>query len=243
LTVRAARLLRRADVIVYDALVNPVIVARARASATRIAVGKRAGEPGMAQTRINRLLITWSRQARVVVRLKGGDPFVFGRGGEEALALAHAGVRFRIVPGVTAALGAAAYAGIPLTQRELSSRVIIETGHASNESTPGSSCGETRVYYMPVAQLPEIVRRLLAQGVAASTPAALVESATQPQQRTLSAPLQQLPDVVRAAQVQGPALMIVGDVVRLREHTNWFEPRRSRTARRRPNSCDPMPRP
>jgi uroporphyrin-III C-methyltransferase len=241
LTVRAARLLRRADVIVYDALVNPLIVARARASATRIAVGKRAGEPGMAQQRINRLLITLSQRAHVVVRLKGGDPFVFGRGGEEALALAHAGVRFRVVPGVTAALGAAAYAGIPLTQRGLSSRVIIETGHASNESTPGCSSGETRVYYMPVAQLPEIVRRLLAQGVAPSTPSALVESATQPQQRTLSAPLEQLPGVVRAAQVQGPALVIVGDVVRLREHMSWFESHGLRAARRRRHRRDPVP--
>jgi uroporphyrin-III C-methyltransferase len=227
LTLRAARLIRRADVLVHDALVGEDILALAAPAAERIDVGKRAGRRGVPQHAINRLLIEAAGRARTVVRLKGGDPFVFGRGGEEALALAAAGVRFRVVPGITAAAGAAASAGIPLTHRSLAHAVTLVTGHEEEggrrvdwEAIAGA--GGTIAIYMGLGRLEEIARRLRAAGLAADTPCAVVAHATLPEQRTVTAPLSGIARAAAAAGAAAPALILVGDVVavgeRIRAH-------------------------
>lgn len=211
LTLRAARVLRRADIVFHDALVNPKILDLAPASAERIDVGKRCGRRSISQEQTNRLLIEAAAEYRTVVRLKGGDPFIFGRGGEEALALRAAGVRFRIVPGITAALGAAAAAGIPLTHRGVASAVTFRTGYTSE---PGSG-DETLVFYMGVTRIREIAAQLIAEGRAPDTPAAVIESATWPEQRTLIASLQSLAAEAERAGLGSPALILIGDVVAL----------------------------
>lgn len=231
LTRRAARLLRRADVVVYDALIHPRLLDLAPPSAERVDVGKRGGGRGTAQAEIHRILIDAAARAAVVVRLKGGDPFIFGRGGEEALALAEAGIRFEIVPGVTSGIAAAAYAGIPLTHRGTASAVTFTTGHddgAAAVATVGTSVGDnanTLVIYMGVRRLAGVVERLIAAGRPPDSPAAIIEWGTYPRQRTITAPLSDLPDRAQAADIQPPALVVVGDVVRLRERLNWFEGR------------------
>lgn len=229
LTLRAARLLRRADVIVHDALVTPRILALANARAQLVPVGKRAGRKCTAQAAINRILIEAAHRAAIVVRLKGGDPFVFGRGGEEAQALRAAGVRFRIVPGVTAAVGAAAYAGIPLTHRDVVSAVTLVTGHEADrpESRVAwqqfARAGGTLVVYMGLGRLRGICDRLIEDGRPPDTPAALIESGTCADQRTVTATLASLADEVDRAGFSGPAIIVVGEVVSLRSELAWFE--------------------
>lgn len=238
LTLRAARVLRRADIVFHDALVNPRILDLAPATAERIDVGKRHGKRSISQERTDELLIEAAALFRVVVRLKGGDPFIFGRGGEEALALRRAGVRFRIVPGITAALGAAAYAGIPLTHRDLASSVTLVTGYESpGRAEPQVAWDElaagtgTVVVYMGVTRLREIATRLIAGGRSPETPAAVIESATWPQQRSVSAPLALLANEVERAGLGSPALIVVGEVVKLSTRLNWYEDK-SAAARR-----------
>ncbi|HUF71145.1 MAG TPA: uroporphyrinogen-III C-methyltransferase [Longimicrobiales bacterium] len=254
LTVRALRLLRRADVVFHDSLVSDGVLRLVVASAECVNVGKRAGGRSTDQAVINRMLIDAARRARTVVRLKGGDPLIFGRGGEEALAVRDAGVRCRIVPGVTAALGVAAYAGIPMTHRGVSSKLTFVTGREGEDASDvrvdwsrHGEAGETLAIYMGVRGLPSLATRLIRAGRDAATPVALVENGTLPRQRTIEAPLGRIGDVAAAAGITGPALIVIGEVVALRQRSDCFEaralhgvsilvarsrPQRSRLARR-----------
>lgn len=228
LTRRGASLLRSADVVVYDAMVHPDILNLARSSAERIYVGKRAAKPGTPQERINRILVDATLRASVVVRLKGGDPLVFGRGAEEALALNASAVRWQIVPGITAALGAAAYAGIPLTHRELASSFLIATGTEAGGAlpeVPNPDPGRTMVFYMAVRRLGDLTQALLAKGWDPQTPAALVERATWPDQRVVSASISDLQERVSESGLRGPGVVFVGKVVALRQSVDWWERR------------------
>jgi uroporphyrin-III C-methyltransferase len=228
LTVRAARLIGQADVLVFDNLVGEDIFALARPEAERIYVGKQAGKHTLSQEGINALLVKLAREGKRVVRLKGGDPYIFGRGGEEGEELAAAGIAFEVVPGVTAACGAAAYAGIPLTHRDHAQAVIFVTGHLKDDSSnldwPAlARAQQTVVIYMGVLSLPEISRQLIAHGMPPDTPAACVRHATLPKQFTVAATIASLPQAVADAGLRPPALLIVGHVVSLRERLNWFE--------------------
>ncbi len=214
----------------YDRLADPRIVALAPEAAERVYAGKRPGEHAMTQERLNALLVELGGRLETVVRLKGGDPFVFGRGGEEALALEGAGIAFEIVPGVSSAHAVPAYAGIPVTQRGTAAQVTFVTGHedptrpesaidwASLAATPG-----TLVFLMGVGALEENARRLIAHGMRADTPAAVISHGTRPDQRTVTAPLARIADA--AAELPAPAITVVGEVALLREHLAWFERR------------------
>jgi uroporphyrin-III C-methyltransferase / precorrin-2 dehydrogenase / sirohydrochlorin ferrochelatase len=215
LTLRALQLLQQADVVLYDRLVPEAVLDRARREAQRVFVGKQPGESST-QERINRLLIEHARQGLRVARLKGGDPLIFGRGGEEIEVLAAHGIPYIVVPGVTAALGAAAAAGIPLTHRQASQSVTFVTGHVLDDDTLDwrrlASAHQTVVFYMGVAQLERIADKLRTAGSAADLPIALVERATLPDQRVLRGTLSTIADVATAAGVKPPALLIVGEV-------------------------------
>ncbi|MEK7794044.1 MAG: uroporphyrinogen-III C-methyltransferase [Candidatus Hydrogenedentota bacterium] len=228
ITVRGRDLLARTGAVIYDSLANEALLSLAP-NAEHIFVGKRPAQHSLTQDDINRILIEQAARHDCVVRLKGGDPFVFGRGGEEALALAAAGIRFEIVPGVTAGVGATAYAGIPVTHRGIASSVSFITGHLD----PGS--GEvdysklhlqgTLVFYMTVANLESIASSLIGRGRTANTPACLIESATRPAQRVIESTLGDIARCSSAERIEGPALLVVGDVVTLREQIKWFEDR------------------
>jgi uroporphyrinogen III methyltransferase/synthase len=232
MTQRALDLIARADVILYDRLVPATALADAGPDSELIYVGKTPGGESMPQERINELLMSHGRGGGTVVRLKGGDPFVFGRGGEEAEALAQAGIDFEVVPGVTAGVAAPAYAGIPVTHREEASAVAFVTGHedpAKDESAldwdalarfPG-----TLVFYMGVRRLAQIAERLIAAGRASDEPAAVVERGTLPGQRTVTAPLSELADAVAAAGITPPAVTLIGPVARHRDGLAWLERR------------------
>jgi uroporphyrin-III C-methyltransferase/precorrin-2 dehydrogenase/sirohydrochlorin ferrochelatase len=229
LTLRALRVMQRADAILYDHLVAPALVDLARRGAERIYVGKERDNHALGQDEINALMVRLARQGKRVVRLKGGDPFIFGRGGEEIEALAARGVAFEIVPGVTAAAGAAAYAGIPLTHRDYAQTCVFATGHLKDGSAELdwdalARPRQTVVIYMGVGALAQICAGLVAHGLPAGMPAALVEKATWPGQRVIEGTLASLPAAAAAAAVKPPALLIVGEVVRLRERLAWFEP-------------------
>ncbi|HEY1339275.1 MAG TPA: uroporphyrinogen-III C-methyltransferase [Bryobacteraceae bacterium] len=243
-TVRGAGLLERADVVVYDYLANPRLLSYCPAGAERIYVGKQAASHSMTQEQINALLVEQGRAGKRVVRLKGGDPFVFGRGGEECEALAAAGVPFEIVPGITAAIGAPAYAGIPVTHRDFNSSFTFITGHEKEEeykdpqakerdAASGSSDLDWAViarlpciaFYMGVKSLPRICARLIENGMPADTPAAAIRWGTMPRQRTVVATVGTLARRVEEAQLKPPALTIIGKVVSLRGMMNWFESR------------------
>jgi uroporphyrinogen III methyltransferase/synthase len=231
LTRRAAELVARADVLVYDALVNPVILDARRADAEMVYVGKRGGDHSRTQEQINALLVELGRGGRSVVRLKGGDPFVFGRGGEEALALREAGVPFEVVPGVTAGVAASAYAGIPVTQRGITSSLTLLTGH-EDPTKPDTDLDwdalarvGTLVFYMGVGRMEENFRRLSAAGMSGETPAAVIEWGTYPRQRTVTGTTQTLPALAKEAGIGAPALVVVGEVVGLREQLRWFDAR------------------
>lgn len=223
LSLLAAHALRHADVIVYDALVDERILALAPPDAERVYAGKRGGKPSPKQPDITARLIALAQAGKRVLRLKGGDPFVFGRGAEEALALTEAGVPFRVVPGVTAGVGGLAYAGIPATARDTNAAVTFVTGHAADGSVPGTldwpalaKGSPVLVFYMALKHLPLIVDRLITGGRPADTPAAAVASAATPAQRVVTAPLADLPAVVAAAGLEPPAIVVVGEVVNLR---------------------------
>jgi uroporphyrin-III C-methyltransferase/precorrin-2 dehydrogenase/sirohydrochlorin ferrochelatase len=221
LTLRALQLLQQADVVLYDRLVPAAVLERARREARRIFVGKGPGDGAerTAQAEIHELMIRFARQGLKVARLKGGDPFVFGRGGEELEALAVQGIPCLVVPGITAALGAAAGAGIPLTQRGLAQSVTFVTGHPSEDDTLDwrtlARAQQTVVFYMGVGTLESIVARLRAAGAAGTLPAALIERATLPEQRVLRGTLTQIADLGARAGLSPPALLIVGEVVAL----------------------------
>jgi uroporphyrinogen III methyltransferase/synthase len=232
ITVRGLAVLSSADVVVYDRLIPAELLRFAPAFAELIYVGKSPGGGAYTQEEINQLLIDQARAGKAVCRLKGGDPFVFGRGGEEALALAQAGIAFEVVPGVTAGVAALAYAGIPATHRGLSSSLLFVTGH-EDPTKPESQVawetlariGGTIVVYMGVSRLSEIAGALLSGGLAGATPAAVVASGTLPDQKTVTGTLGDIARLAQEAGVEPPALLVVGDVVRLREQLAWFESR------------------
>lgn len=231
ITVRGLQLLRRAEVVVYDYLASPRLLKEAPANAELIYVGKQASRHTMSQEEINQLLVARGR-GQCVVRLKGGDPFVFGRGGEEALALAEAGIAFEVVPGVTAGVAAAACAGIPVTHRELASCLGLVTGHETPDKAEPSldfaalaAWGGTLAFYMGVANLEHICRELIASGKPPQTPAAVIRWGATPRQQVLRGSLADLGEKVKAADFKPPAIIVVGSVVGLREKLNWFESR------------------
>ena len=229
LTLRAAALIGRADVLVHDRLVGDDVLALAPSSAERVYVGKARGRHTLPQPEINALLVRYALAGRDVVRLKGGDPFVFGRGGEEIEALRAHAIAFEVVPGVTAACGMAAYAGIPLTHRDHAHAVTLVAGHLKdgtmNLDWPAlARPGQTIVVYMGLAGLPVLVSELVAHGLPAATPAAIVQHASTAQQRVVAGTLQELPRLARSARIEPPALVVVGDVVALRASFAWFAP-------------------
>lgn len=223
-TVRGLEYIRRADVILYDNLAAPALLADARSNCVTIYVGKKRTEHALTQDQINSLMIEHARAGRRVVRLKGGDPFLFGRGGEEAEALAAAGVPFEVVPGVSSAMGAAAYAGVPLTHREHTSAVTFVTGHAVEKidwTRVGAS--ETIVVFMGLVTFADIAERLIAAGRPPETPAVAVRWATRPDQHAICGTLGDLAEKIAREGLKPPTLIIVGEVVRLRERLDWFE--------------------
>ncbi|WP_336730713.1 siroheme synthase CysG [Achromobacter ruhlandii] len=228
LTLKALRALNEADVILYDRLVSDDIMSLARRDAERISVGKLPGEDHHAtQARIHALLVEHARLGRRVVRLKGGDAFIFGRGGEELEHLRAHGVRYEVVPGITAALACAAYAGIPLTHREHAQSVRLVTAHCredeDNLDWPALARErQTLAFYMGVGQLELLAQRLIRHGRAATTPFALIENGSRPEQRVLSGTLEDLPRLARAHAIRSPALLIVGEVAGLAQSLHWF---------------------
>ncbi len=228
MTVRGLRLLRDAQVVVYDQLVNPVLLEEVSVDAARIFVGKQAGRHCIAQGEINSVLIDYARRGFDVVRLKGGDPLVFGRGGEEAEALADAGIPFEIVPGVSSAVAVPAYAGIPLTHRKYASSFAVVTGHEAIKTKSSvdwaklATAVDTLVILMGLQNLPAIVAKLLAHGRSSDTPAAVICRGTTEQQETVTGTLANIVENSRA--LKAPALIVVGDVVGLKNKLNWFDP-------------------
>ena len=232
LTARALELIAAADVIVYDRLIPASALEGARPDATLIYAGKEGGGPSMPQASISDLLISFGGSADVVVRLKGGDPFVFGRGGEEAEALVSAGIAFEVVPGITAGVAGPAYAGIPITHRDAASAVAFVTGHEDPSKDASSLDWEalaafpgTLVFYMGVRQLPLIASRLVEGGRASSERAAVIERGTLPEQRVVTGTLGTIASAAGEAGVRAPALVVVGLVAGLRERLAWFESR------------------
>jgi uroporphyrinogen III methyltransferase/synthase len=232
MTVRGLEVLRTADVIVYDRLVNPVLLDEAPPAALRLFAGKRAGAHCLPQDEINARLIEQARLGRSVVRLKGGDPFVFGRGGEEALAMAEAGIPFEVVPGVSAAVAVPAYAGIPVTHRGLASSFAVVTGHEDPAKAHAdvdwgrlATAVDTLVVLMGAASLQRIAAELVGHGRSPDTPVALIRWGTTEAQAVTVSTLGDVVTHARAARVAPPMLAIIGEVVRLRERLAWFEAR------------------
>ncbi len=228
LTFRALRLMQQADVVVYDRLVSQPVLDLVRLEAERIYAGKERSLHTLPQEDINHLLVRLAKKGKRVVRLKGGDPFIFGRGGEEIATLMDEGIPFQVVPGITAAAGCASYSGIPLTHRDYSQSVVFVTGHLQDGSmnlnwTVLAQPRQTIVFYMGLLGIDILCRELVAHGLAPTTPAALIQQGTTPQQRVLTGDLATLPEIVRQSDVKAPTLIIVGDVVRLRDKLNWFE--------------------
>lgn len=228
LTLRAARLIGEADAVVYDHLIAEGVLGLARADAQTIYVGKETSNHTVPQEELNLLLVRLAREGKKVVRLKGGDPFIFGRGGEEIETLFEFDIPFEVVPGVTAAAGCAAYAGIPLTHRDHAQTVTFATGHLKDGTinldwSALARPKQTVVFYMGVGGIDEICRQMIAHGLPGDHPAAVVQNGTTTRQRVLAADLATLPGKVKAAGVTSPALIIVGSVVNLQEKLQWFK--------------------
>ena len=241
ITLRGLRALRQADVIFYDALVNPELLAEAAPEARKIFVGKRCGLPSIAQREINRRLVEDARAGNIVVRLKGGDPLLFGRGGEEALACEEAGIQFEIVPGVTSALGAASHSGIPLTHRGIASSVAFVTardGSGSEEQIGrlGSLAAsvDTLAIFMGGSCLRSIVSSLTSAGLAGTTSVAVISNATMESQKTVLGTLESIDAKVDQASLVAPLLILVGAVTNLSSSLNWFERRTSGVSHQSP---------
>ena len=232
LTLKAARLVGAADVIVYDHLGAEGVLDLARPDAEKIYAGKEASNHALPQEEINVLLVRLAKQGKRVVRLKGGDPFIFGRGGEEIETLAEHGVPFEVVPGVTAAAGCGAYAGIPLTHRDHSQICVFATGHLKDGSVnldwkALARPGQTVVFYMGIGGADEICKQLMSHGLPADHPAAVIQHGTSSRQRVLTADLGTLTEKIAAAGIRPPALIIIGTVVSLQEKLSWFKPEKS----------------
>ena len=226
-TLRGQQLISRADVVLYDRLVSKPVLDFARKEAELIPVGKRAGSQEMSQAEINELLVKLVREGNRVCRLKGGDPFVFGRGGEEALSLAKAGLPFQIVPGISAALGCAAYAGIPLTLRGVSGSVTLATAKLADDLGPDwpqlLKSGHTLALYMGVASIADIRKQLLDGGVSPDLPVAIVENGTTSRQRTIISSAAAVEDDAKKANIVSPAMVFIGKAVGQAEHLQWFD--------------------
>lgn len=229
ITVRGLDLVRTADVVVYDRLIHPELLERSSPDAERVYVGKEPGRHSIPQEETNEILIGRARSGRSVVRLKGGDPFVFGRGGEECLALAAAGVPFQVVPGITSPISAPAYAGIPVTHRGVASSFTVVTGHSCTSSeepdwTALARAG-TLIVLMGLRRLPDIAEQLIASGKNPETPAAVIASATTGDQETVVGDLRSIGE--RSRHLNPPATVVIGDVVSLRPWAAWFDERRN----------------
>jgi uroporphyrin-III C-methyltransferase / precorrin-2 dehydrogenase / sirohydrochlorin ferrochelatase len=228
LTLRALRLMQQADVVLYDRLVSDGVMELVRRDAERIYVGKRRYEHAMPQENINQLLVNLAKEGKRVLRLKGGDPFIFGRGGEEIELLAQNNIPFQVVPGITAASGCAAYAGIPLTHRDYAQSVRFVTGHLKSDDTnlqwpELANPTQTLVFYMGLVGLKDICESLIQHGRLPTTPVALIEKGTTQHQRVLIGDLSTIAELVAAQDVHAPTLFIVGDVVKLHESLKWFK--------------------
>ena len=235
LTLRALKLMQCADVALYDNLISPEVLELLPPTTERVYVGKRRADHTMRQEEINALLVKHARAGKRVLRLKGGDPFIFGRGGEEIDTLAANGIRFEVVPGITAALGVAAYAGIPLTHRDCAQSCVFVTGNLKDGSMdldwPAlARPRQTIVVYMGLVGLPLLCAKLVEHGLAAGTPAAVVQQGTAETQRVVAGTLASLPRLAEEAALHGPTLTIVGDVVKLRGRLNWFAPEKEAAA-------------
>lgn len=228
ITVRGLRLIQRADVIIYDRLAAPELLDEARAEAQLIYVGKEPGHHAVKQGEINALLVEHVAAGKQVVRLKGGDPFIFGRGGEEALALRAAGLAFEIVPGISSAIAAPAYAGIPVTQRGVATSFTVVTGHSCDESsgTDWATLARmpTLVILMGVANIEQIAAHLLAAGRSAETPVAAVQWGTTAEQQVVRATLATVAFALRIAKLSSPAVIVIGEVAALHDELAWFQP-------------------
>jgi uroporphyrin-III C-methyltransferase/precorrin-2 dehydrogenase/sirohydrochlorin ferrochelatase len=231
LTLRALRLMQKADVVVYDNLVSKPILEMTRRDATRIYAGKKRADHAMPQEEINELLIRLAKEGKRVLRLKGGDPFIFGRGGEEIETLAEHGILFQVVPGITAASGVSAYAGIPLTHRDHAQSCIFVTGHLKDGSMnldwdALARPKQTIVVYMGLHGLATLCTELVAHGLPSNTPAAIVQQGTTQNQRVITGTLATLTAIVQRENLHAPTLIIVGGVVTLREKLAWFNPKK-----------------
>ncbi len=227
LTFRALRLMQMADVVLYDNLVSDAVLDLVRRDADRLYVGKKRADHAVPQEDLNLTLVRLAREGKKVLRLKGGDPFIFGRGGEEIETLAEHGIPFQVVPGITSAAGASCYAGIPLTHRDYAQGVTFVTGHRrEGEDTLDwarlTNPHETLVVYMGIMQAPRIAQELMAHGRRADTPVAVVEKATTPQQRVHTGTLATLGELIAGAGIKPPALVIIGDVVKLHDKLAWY---------------------
>lgn len=229
MTVKGVKCMQQADVIMYDRLVNKELLEYASDAAELIYCGKLPHYHAMKQETINHFLVKYARLGKTVVRLKGGDPFIFGRGGEEAQALAEQGICYEVVPGITAGIAAPAYAGIPVTHRDISSSFAVVTGHmqeGKSDTIHWESLAkgiDTLAIYMGVANLPVICTKLMQFGRSAQTPVALIHWGTTEAQRTVTGTLATIVDIARAEQITNPSMIIVGEVVRLRDSLRWFE--------------------
>jgi uroporphyrin-III C-methyltransferase / precorrin-2 dehydrogenase / sirohydrochlorin ferrochelatase len=229
LTLRALKLMQRADIVLYDNLISQAVLDLLPPATERIYVGKKRADHAMRQEEINQLLVRHALSGRRVLRLKGGDPFMFGRGGEEIDTLSAYRIPFEVVPGITAALGVAAYAGIPLTHRDHAQSCVFVTGHLKDGSMdldwPAlARPRQTIVVYMGLTGLPVLCAQLVAHGLAPGTPAAIVQQGTSSTQRVITGTLETLADLAARAKLHAPTLTIVGGVVRLRERLNWYSP-------------------
>jgi len=228
LTLRALRLIGEADVLVFDHLVSDAILSLVKPGAERIYAGKERGNHAVPQDDLNLLLVNLAKKNLRVVRLKGGDPYTFGRGGEEVETLKEHGIPFEVVPGITAAAGVAAFAGIPLTHRNYAQACVFVTGHLKDGSMnldwPGlARRRQTVIIYMGLHGLSHLCEQLIAHGLPTDWPAAIVQQGTTPNQRTVTGTLATLPDLATAAGLKAPTLIIVGEVVRLKDQLSWFE--------------------
>ncbi len=229
LTQRAARLIREADVLVYDNLVSPDILALTRTDAEHIYAGKERGNHALPQDDLNLLLVNLARQSKRVVRLKGGDPYTFGRGGEEVETLFAHQVAFEVVPGITAAAGVAAYAGIPLTHRDYAQACVFVTGHLKDGTMNLDWDGlarprQTVIIYMGLHGLPYLCEQMMKHGLPPDWPAAIVQQGTTPNHRVVTGTLSTLPQLAEQAQLKAPTLIMIGEVVKLHSKLAWFKP-------------------